>query len=105
MSRKSENTGFKCENCGRQVEPVTNGSYRNHCPYCLCSKHVDVMPGDRASECGGIMEPVGADYNGAKGWMIIHRCRVCGHTVRNKVAENTVQSDSRELLMKLVSEK
>ncbi|WDF05905.1 RNHCP domain-containing protein [Shouchella hunanensis] len=34
-----------------------NGSYRNHCPFCLYSKHQDIIPGDRASTCGGLMEP------------------------------------------------
>jgi hypothetical protein len=47
MSRSTENTGFRCEHCQQMVQPVTNGSYRNHCPFCLHSKHVDIMPGDR----------------------------------------------------------
>lgn len=33
-------------------------SHRNHCPNCLYSLHVDITPGDRAADCGGIMEPV-----------------------------------------------
>ena len=37
---------FICENCGRKVEPL-GYSCRNHCPYCLYSKHVDINPGDR----------------------------------------------------------
>ncbi|WP_265181671.1 RNHCP domain-containing protein [Geomicrobium sp. JCM 19055] len=40
------------------VEPLENGSYRNHCPSCLYSKHVDVIPGDRASTCHSLMEPI-----------------------------------------------
>ena len=35
--------GFICENCGRKVEPL-GYSCRNHCPYCLYSKHVDIEP-------------------------------------------------------------
>ena len=62
MSRKRENTAFTCEHCGREVVPLTSGSYRNHCPFCLYSKHVDALPGDRMSECGGLMEPVGLTY-------------------------------------------
>ncbi|MEO8636066.1 MAG: RNHCP domain-containing protein [Gemmatimonadales bacterium] len=27
--------------------------YRNHCLVCLCSRHLDVEPGDRAAERGG----------------------------------------------------
>ena len=46
-------SGFVCANCGREVPPLGYSS-RNHCPYCLCSLHVDVNPGDRAADCGGI---------------------------------------------------
>ena len=49
MSKKSENTAFSCLRCGLEVVPLSNGSYRNHCAECLYSKHVDVVPGDRAS--------------------------------------------------------
>lgn len=41
MSRKTENTAFTCLHCGRQVLPLTNGSFRDHCPFCLYSLHVD----------------------------------------------------------------
>ena len=51
---------FTCRVCGRLCTPENAGSdHRNHCPNCLSSLHVDVTPGDRASDCGGIMEPVG----------------------------------------------
>ena len=103
MSRKTENTGFICEHCGAKVFPLTNGSFRNHCPFCLYSKHVDEQPGDRASECGGLMEPVGVEYSGAKGWQIVHRCTRCGKTVRNKVAEDTKQPDDRQLIFDLMN--
>ena len=79
--------------CGKEVLPVTNGSFRNHCPFCLCSLHVDINPGDRASECGGILRPVGVDYRAGKGWMILHVCEKCGYTARNKAAVDTVQPD------------
>ena len=37
--------------------PANAGSdHRNHCPNCLSSLHVDEEPGDRASDCGGIMD-------------------------------------------------
>ena len=55
---------FTCKVCGRLCTPENAGSqHRNHCPNCLSSLHVDVEPGDRASDCGGIMEPssTGAD--------------------------------------------
>ncbi|MDD4318721.1 MAG: RNHCP domain-containing protein [Candidatus Peribacteraceae bacterium] len=78
---------FVCEHCGSAVAPLEKGSYRNHCPRCLWSKHVDdIGPGDRASLCGGLMEPVHLDYDGKKGWMVLHRCTVCGKTIPNKTA-------------------
>ena len=101
MSRDQENTGFTCEQCGQLVIPVTNGSYRNHCPLCLFSKHVDVLLGDRRSECGGLMKPIGIHYKSGKGYQIIHRCPRCGEQSVNRIAENTVQSDNTELIIKL----
>ncbi|MBI1812736.1 RNHCP domain-containing protein [Candidatus Peregrinibacteria bacterium] len=78
---------FLCEHCGRSIEPLEHGSYRNHCPFCLYSKHVDDRgPGDRASGCGGLMPAVGLDQDGKKGWILIHRCERCGKEVRNKAA-------------------
>jgi hypothetical protein len=102
MGHKTENTGFICENCGKKVVPVTNGSYRNHCPFCLCSKHVDDKPGDRQSGCGGIMDPVGVTYKSGKGYQIIHKCRKCGYTSKNIVAEDTVSPDDQVLLTELI---
>jgi len=34
---------FICENCGIKVQAL-GYSCRNHCPYCLFSKHVDINP-------------------------------------------------------------
>ena len=49
---------FTCKVCGRPVSPDTAGSaHRNHCPNCLTSLHVDEEPGDRAADCGGLMDP------------------------------------------------
>lgn len=78
---------FVCEHCGYQVLPLEKGTYRNHCPKCLWSKHVDETgPGDRASRCRGMMEPVGVDHRGSKGWMIKHRCITCEKIMLNKAA-------------------
>jgi hypothetical protein len=101
MSRITENTGFCCVHCGRTVLPLTNGSYRNHCPFCLHSLHVDIMPGDRLSQCGGIMEPVGLKC-GHKGYQIIFRCVRCGVINVNRVAENTGQPDDINSVVKLL---
>ena len=51
---------FTCKVCGRLVVPTGAGSdHRNHCPNCLSSLHLDIEPGDREADCGGIMDPVG----------------------------------------------
>ena len=74
------NDSFTCKVCGRLCTPQNAGSdHRNHCPNCLSSLHVDLEPGDRASDCGGIMEPVGVWVRQRGEWAIIHRCRRCGH--------------------------
>ena len=80
------NQGFACVQCGADVPPLANGSVRNHCPACLHSLHVDVNPGDRAADCGGVLEPVAVEHSGKKGWIVVHRCRACGAERRNKAA-------------------
>ena len=78
---------FTCKVCGREVIPDGAGTgHRNHCPNCLSSLHVDVEPGDRASDCGGIMEPVSVWVRKNGEWAIIHRCKRCGAFSSNRVA-------------------
>lgn len=101
MSRKKENVGFACEYCGSEVEPLSNGSYRNHCPFCLHSKHVDNIPGDRSSLCRGLMRPIGLKQHPKKGWQIIHRCADCGHEQANIIANDTNQPDDIDLIAAL----
>ena len=98
MSRKTENTGFICARCGAEVLPLTNGSYRNHCPFCLYSLHVDNIPGDRASACLGLMKPVGVRSNSKKGWQIVHRCEKCGAEKVCRAAEDTEQPDNSDII-------
>ena len=78
---------FTCEHCGKHVEELESGSYRNHCPFCLWSKHVDRDgPGDRRSNCGGLMMPMSLDQRSKKGWMINHRCTICAKRIPNIAA-------------------
>jgi hypothetical protein len=98
MSRSIENTGFTCALCGQVVEPLTNGSYRNHCPFCLHSLHVDIMPGDRRNTCHGLMEPLEV-RGGKKGFQIVFRCRRCGASNVNRIAEQTQQPDDIDRLV------
>ena len=78
---------FTCEHCGKHVAPIAHGSYRNHCPYCLYSKHVDAQgPGDRASPCGGMMRPTALDQRSGKGFILIHTCLKCRKQIPNRAA-------------------
>ena len=78
---------FPCRVCGRLVVPEGAGSgHRNHCPNCLSSLHVDVEPGDRGADWGGIMEPVAVWVRKQGEWAVIHRCRRCGALSSNRVA-------------------
>lgn len=101
MGRSEENVGFTCAHCGGHVQPLTNGSYRNHCPFCLWSRHVDTNPGDRASPCRGMMDPV-AVRRTKKGLQLVHECRRCGRARPNRIAERTAQPDDFDQLLALV---
>ncbi len=101
MSRTSENAAFTCLQCGLAVDPLTNGSYRNHCPQCLYSQHLDMAPGDRFSSCKGMMEPIAIKYNSKKGLQLFHRCMACGVVRANRIARDTVQPDDLEALISL----
>ena len=68
--------GFTCAHCGREVPPHGRTA-RDHCPWCLRSSHVDVIPGDRAAGCGGLMDPVGVELGGGR-TVLRYRCRRCG---------------------------
>lgn len=96
-------SGFTCVHCGREVEPLGYTS-RNHCPFCLWSLHLDENPGDRASECGGSMEPVWAEPDPKRGYIITHRCTKCGALRRNKAAvQAKVQPDNLSLIIRLTA--
>ena len=99
---KNDN-GFICQACGKEVLPLGYSS-RNHCPFCLCSLHVDLNPGDRANECRGILRPKQVIPDARRGFIIIHKCDRCGATVRNRSAhEAKIQPDDLDLLIKLTA--
>jgi hypothetical protein len=65
----------------------SGGRHRNHCPFCLYSRHVDGdRSGDRASACGGSMAPVGAFVRPNGEHVILHRCHDCGRDRYNRIA-------------------
>jgi hypothetical protein len=90
---------FKCMHCRNYVvqTPFLSGvQNRNHCPYCLWSKHVDLhQSGDRLAACKSQMHPVGlalkrsrkkygAESSGEL--MLIHQCEGCGKVSINRIA-------------------
>jgi hypothetical protein len=85
---------FVCEHCGITIQ---GDGYTNHCWKCLWSRHVDINPGDRLEQCGGMMEPVGYEAQSGKK-LLIHRCIRCGTIRRNRRQEN----DNFEAILALV---
>ena len=79
---------FKCRRCRTFVGPaVSGGRHRNHCPRCLYSRHVDARrPGDRASECGALMAPVGRFDRSDGEPVVVHQCGGCGVVRHNRLA-------------------
>ena len=94
------NNHFVCKACGADV-PLDGGGTRNrnHCPKCLCSIHLDNVPGDRAADCGGVMEAVAVWVRKGGEWALIHRCRRCGALCSNRIAAD----DSPLKLMSLAA--
>jgi hypothetical protein len=74
------------------------GRHRNHCPFCLHSRHVDGRtPGDRASRCGSTMAPVAVFERPGGEQCVVHRCLGCGFERHNRVAAD----DDAMVLMRL----
>ena len=89
---------FICEVCGKDVSPL-GYTARDHCPYCLSSKHVDINPGDRSETCHGVLVPVGIE-NAKKGqYKIVYKCDKCGAIRRNIMAID----DNMDLVIKIMA--
>ncbi len=74
---------FDCARCGAAVPPHGRTA-RDHCPRCLWSLHVDRVPGDRAADCGGLLEPVAVVRAGRR-YQLVFRCVRCAVERRNQV--------------------
>jgi DNA-directed RNA polymerase subunit RPC12/RpoP len=95
----SKNQDFRCIRCKNHVssDPILAGvNNRNHCPYCLHSRHVDWRKaGDRMAACKAEMRPVGltlklspkkyASENSGE-LMLVHQCADCGKLSINRIA-------------------
>ena len=104
------NGDFKCIHCHHIVSAnsfLSGVIHRNHCPYCLHSRHLDLhRAGDRLSACKSPMEPVGLTvkknsnkYKNDKGGelMLIHCCAECGSLSINRIAAD----DDAEAILEL----
>ncbi|OIO51408.1 MAG: hypothetical protein AUJ11_01815 [Parcubacteria group bacterium CG1_02_44_65] len=87
---------FICGHCGARTK---GQGYTDHCPKCLWSRHVDINPGDRQSDCGGLMEPVGAEAKDG-GYVIHYRCLKCGFKHRVKAASD----DNLDEMLKIINQ-
>ena len=77
---------FICENCHQEVKAL-GYTARDHCPYCLYSKHVDIMPGDRQNPCKGPLKPVGIE-NFKDTYKILYKCSSCNTLHKNIMAKD-----------------
>lgn len=77
---------FICENCGKEVDKARYTA-RDHCPYCLYSKHVDINPGDRANPCKGLLEPIGIEKF-KDTYKILYKCKKCHKEHKNILARD-----------------
>lgn len=86
---------FICEHCGKKVSKL-NYTARDHCNYCLYSKHVDILPGDRKNTCHGLLKPIGIEkYRDT--YKIIYQCEKCHETHKNIMAND----DNMDEIIKL----
>jgi len=77
---------FICESCGKKVEKL-NYTARDHCPYCLYSKHLDINPGDRSNTCQGLLKPIGIEKF-KNTYKIIYKCQKCNEYHKNIMAND-----------------
>lgn len=77
---------FICEKCGNEIKPLLY-SARDHCPFCLYSKHLDINPGDRLSNCHGLMKPIGIEKF-RDTYKIVYKCAKCNLTHKNICAKD-----------------
>jgi hypothetical protein len=97
--RRIAEQGFTCKHCRNYVtcHMLFSGvQNRNHCPYCLWSRHLDLYEaGDRLAACKAQMQPVALalkqSHNkyarlGVGELMLIHQCTDCGKLSVNRIA-------------------
>ena len=88
---------FICENCKKKVSKLKY-SCRDHCNYCLYSKHVDINPGDRLNNCKGLLKPISIEKF-KDTFKIIYKCEKCNTIHKNIIAKD----DNYDLIIELSS--
>lgn len=88
---------FICESCHKEVSPL-GYTARDHCPYCLYSKHVDINPGDRENTCKGLLKPIGIEKF-KDTYKILYQCEKCHELHKNIVAKD----DDMNMIIKISS--
>lgn len=86
---------FICENCKQKIEKLKYTT-RDHCNYCLYSKHVDINPGDRQNQCKGLLRPIGIEKF-KNTYKIIYKCEKCNQIHKNIMAND----DNMDLIIEL----
>lgn len=103
---------FVCLYCHRFVSAdsaISGVHNRNHCPYCLSSRHLDLFEaGDRLSACKARMKPVSLTLKrstskyarpGDGELMLVHVCEACGKVSINRIAAD----DDNEQVMSFIA--
>ena len=90
---------FLCENCNKDVKTLSY-SARDHCPFCLFSKHVDINPGDRSNTCLGLLEPIDIEKY-KKTYKVIYKCVSCNQLHKNIIAYD----DDVDIIIKISQNK
>ena len=89
---------FVCEHCHKEVEKL-GYTARDHCPYCLYSKHVDINPGDRQNNCKGLLKPITVEKF-KDSYKIVYKCEKCNEIHKNIMAND----DDMDLIIDLSNE-
>ena len=97
------NTDFTCLHCGSYVSSaqfLAGVGNRNHCPYCLWSRHLDLLEaGDRLAACKAPMRPLGLTLKRSRNkyaslasgeLMLVHQCTDCQHLSINRIAADDI---------------
>ncbi len=102
---------FRCNYCQAFVHTISELSgvqNRNHCPYCLWSRHLDLWAaGDRLSACKAGMQPIGLTVKPGRNkyaahlageLMLVHLCIECSRVSINRIAAD----DTTDALLRLL---